>query len=323
MKANERAAIIGLRPTDRYSYFSKKADSLYKVQEYKNAALTYSKAFQSLGWKGLPVHRYNAACAWALAGFADSAFFQLHNIATKANYTNYVQIMGDPALASLHRDKRWNPLLGIIKQNKEKADAAEAKLNKPLIAQLDTIFKDDQKYRIQMDTIITKYGWESPQMQAHIELMKRIDSINLVKVKNIIDRYGWLGSDVVGGTGNLTLFLVIQHADLTTQEKYLPVMREAVKKGNARAENLALLEDRVALRRGKRQTYGSQVDLDKETNLYYVLPLNDPDNVDVRRASVGLGPLAEYVKQWQIRWDVDQYKKDLPKIEAKEKAKTK
>jgi hypothetical protein len=56
-----------------------------------------------------------------------------------------------------------------------------------------------------------------------------------------------------------------------------------------------------------------------ETSPYYVLPLEDPDNVDKRRAEVGLQPLAEYVAYWQIKWDVEQYKKDFPKIEAKEK----
>ncbi len=56
-----------------------------------------------------------------------------------------------------------------------------------------------------------------------------------------------------------------------------------------------------------------------ETKLYYVSPFEDPDNVDKRRAAVGLQPLAEYVYQWQIKWDIEQYKKDLPQIEAKEK----
>jgi hypothetical protein len=30
--------------------------------------------------------------------------------------------------------------------------------------------------------------------------------------------------------------------------------------------------------------------------------------------------LAEYVNHWQIKWNVEQYKKDLPTIEAKVKA---
>lgn len=35
--------------------------------------------------------------------------------------------------------------------------------------------------------------------------------------------------------------------------------------------------------------------------LYYILPLSDPDNVDTRRKSIGLPPLTEYMKQWNIR----------------------
>jgi hypothetical protein len=314
---------LGQNSRDDYSYFSKKADSLYKAKDFKNAAFTYSEAFKSLGWKGSPIHRYNAACSWALAGVADSAFFQLDNIATKANYIDYARISTDANLKTLHQDKRWKSLLEIIKQNKDKADEVEAKLNKPLISRLDSMFKEDQRVRIQVDTIEKKYGWESTEMKAHLHLINRTDSINLIKVKQILDKYGWLGSDVIGSIGNLTLFLVIQHADLATQEKYLPMMREAVKNGKASAYNLALLEDRVAMRQGKKQIYGSQIGRDKETNAYYILPLEDPDNVDKRRAEVGLQSLAEYVKQWQIKWDVEQYKKDLPAIEAKEKARPK
>lgn len=126
-------------------------------------------------------------------------------------------------------------------------------------------------------------------------------------------------ADVIGNQGNLTLFLVIQHADLETQEEYLPMMREAVKNGNASSRNLALLEDRVALGKGEKQIYGSQVNRDQETGEYYVLPLIDPDNVDKRRADVGLGPIQDYISFWGMTWDVEDYKKKLPEIEAKQK----
>ena len=48
-------------------------------------------------------------------------------------------------------------------------------------------------------------------------------------------------------TTHTTLFLVIKHANAPTQVKYLPMLREAVKNGNVKAHNLALLEDRVML----------------------------------------------------------------------------
>lgn len=294
------------------------ADSLYNVSDYKNSANYYSAAFKANGWKGMPNDRYNAACSWALAAVPDSAFFQLERIANKSNYTNIEHISTDSDLNSLHSDGRWAPLLEKIKQNKDKA---EANLNKPLAAMLDTIFMEDQNYRIQIGDVEKKYGHDSKEMKEHWKLIAEKDSINLIKVKNILDTYGWLGPDVVGGQGNSALFLVIQHSNLPTQEKYLPMMREAVKNGKARGSSLALLEDRVALGQGKRQIYGSQIGRDPDTQLYYVSPLEDPDNVDKRRAEVGLQPLASYASRWQIIWDVEQYKKDLPKLEEKGKEK--
>lgn len=97
------------------------------------------------------------------------------------------------------------------------------------------------------------------------------------------------------------------------------MMREAVKQGNANSGSLALLEDRVALRKGEKQIYGSQVGRDQETGEYYVLPLIDPDNVDKRRAEVELGSIQDYISKWGMTWDVESYKKKLPEYEAKQK----
>ena len=107
-----------------------------------------------------------------------------------------------------------------------------------------------------------------------------------------------------------------------TQEKYLPMMRDAVKSGKAKRSSLALLEDRVALKQGRKQVYGSQISWNMKTNTYYVLPLADPDAVDKRRAEMGLPPLQIYLSNWQMKWDVEQYKKGLPQLEAMLKAKT-
>ena len=92
-------------------------------------------------------------------------------------------------------------------------------------------------------------------------------------------------------------------------------MREAVKSKNADASSLALLEDRVALGEGRKQVYGSQIGRNNQTNKYYVLPLDDPDHVDERRAQMGLGTLAEYIKGWDLQWNAVEYKKQLPEIE--------
>lgn len=306
--------------TPEYSLLIKKADSLYQNKDYEKSALAFSEAFKTIGWKGLSNDRYNAACSWALSNNPDSAFFNLNRIATKSNYTDLEHITSDPDLIALHSDIRWELLIDLIKQNKEKS---EINLNKPLAAQLDSIYNDDQKYRKEISEIENKYGWDSKEIQNHWKIIQEKDSINLIKVSSILDRYGWLGADVVGEQGNSALFLVIQHSEIATQEKYLPMMRDAVKNGRANGSSLALLEDRVALRQGKKQIYGSQIARDPENQTHYILPLDDPDNVDKRRAEVGLEPLANYVIRWQIKWDAEQYKKELPAIEAKEKIRQK
>ncbi|WP_341908480.1 DUF6624 domain-containing protein [Fluviicola taffensis] len=299
-----------------YDSLVTQAFGLYEIKEYKASAEKYAEAFVAFGGKGDPGDRYNAACSWSLANQSDSAFVQLFKITENGGYTNLAHITSDSDLNSLHKDKRWKKVIRQVKKNKTKE---EANYDKPLISKLDVIYNDDQSHRLEIDQIEEKYGWKSPQMDSIWKVIELKDSLNLIQVRKILDTRGWLGADIVGGKGNSTLFLVIQHADQKTQEQYLPMMREAVAKGNAAASSLALLEDRVALGQGKKQIYGSQIGVFKETGVNYVLPLDDPDNVDKRRAEVGLGKLQNYINYWGLTWNVEEYKKNLPKYEEEQK----
>jgi hypothetical protein len=302
--------------TEKYLTLVKEAQTLSKNKKYLDAGRKYSSAFIALGNRGYVPDRYNSAQCWAKAKVADSAFIQLFKIINRGSYTNDKQLASDKKLKSLHSDKRWNELLTLIKTNKEKA---EAKLNKTLIATLDTIMREDQDYRLKIDRVEKIYGSHSSKVTLLWKTIQEKDSINLIKVKAILDKYGWLGPDVVGQEGASAIFLVIQHSDKQTQVQYVPMMREAVKNGKASPSSLALLEDRLALRQGKKQIYGSQIGFDPKTDVGYIFPLEDPDNVDKRRKEVGLGLLSDYVKRWNIVWDIEQYKKDLPALEEKTK----
>lgn len=170
-----------------------------------------------------------------------------------------------------------------------------------------------------MEEIENKYGNNSPEMKSHWKLIQKVDSINLEKVSKILDNRGWLGADVIGNTGNTTLFLVIQHADIETQEKYLPLMREAVENKNAAASSLAMLEDRVALGKNKKQIFGSQIGRDSKSGEYYVQPIEDPENVDERRRKVGLGPLNDYTANWNFEWNLEKHQKIWAEKEKQQK----
>jgi len=287
------------KPNEEYTKRSSRALGFYENKNYLQSALSYDSLFKLNKEQGLRSDKYNAACSWALAGNIEKAFFYLNKAVIVDKWENLSHILSDPDLNTLHSDERWQPLIDAVKSNKEKA---EANLNKPLVALLDTIYNEDQVDRRNIDTIQKQFGWQSKQMDSLWKKINYQDSVNLIRVKNIIETYGWLGPDEVGRQGATTIFLVIQHADSLTQVTYVPKMREAVTKGKAQAQNLALLEDRILTTQGKKQIYGSQVRQNKDTGKNEFFPIQDETNVNKRRAAVGLQPLEEYAKFFGIEY---------------------
>ena len=247
---------------------------------------------------------YNAACAAALAKEQKVAVKWLRSAMDKG-WMNEAQFRFDSDFEGLRNTKKWKKL-GVILEKKIGERHYDMALREELLA----IYWDDQRYRQQLRDVETKHGRQSNEMRVLWKTINEKDSANTVKVKTILDKHGWIGPDQVGEDANQTLFLVIQHAPAATQRQYLPMMREAVAQKKAKGSSLALLEDRVALGEGKKQIYGSQVGRNRESGKYYVLPLEDPDNMDKRRAAVGLGSLADYLKNWGLTWDVEAYKKE-------------
>lgn len=188
---------------------------------------------------------------------------------------------------------------------------------KEIATLLDSIHRLDQQYREESQELQKTFAWESEEVQKLWQKIHRQDSINLMMVEAIIDKYGWLGPDEIGEKGNMSLFLVVQHADLATQEKYLPTLRAAVDHGKASASDWALMQDRVLMRKGEKQIYGSQMVSDPYSEGYQVYAMIDPDQVDERRAEVGLDPMSKYLKFWDMIWDVEAFKKRMEAFDLK------
>ncbi|WP_300686025.1 DUF6624 domain-containing protein [Chryseobacterium sp.] len=292
-----------------YSKLISEANKLYETKDYKMSTDLYDKAFKIESKN--PSHLYNGACASSLAGNTKKAFKWL-NLSIEKGWTNLKHLNSDTDLENLHSKKEWGK---TIEKLEKKLELVEANYDKPLQAELLIIFEEDQKYRMQIHETLKKFSDDSKEMQDLWKITLQKDSINLLKVKKILDEKGWVGKDKVGAQANNAIFLVIQHSDLETQKKYLPMMREAVTKGNANPGSLALLIDRIEIREGRKQIYGSQIGTNPNTNNQYVLPLIDPDHVDKRRTEVGLGSISDYVKNWNLIWDVEKYKSELPELE--------
>lgn len=209
---------------------------------------------------------------------------------------------------------RFNQLYPRLTDAYERSSDPE---NYAMRQELLSMRNSDQGIRLMLLEARKRFGSNSSTAIALHRRMKEVDTENARRIREIIDRCGWRGKDDIGEEANETLFLCIQHVDdLTIQEKYLPMLKQAVEEGCAEGWHYAFLVDRIRMNRGEKQIYGTQSIFQNGT-LDYVVPLEDPDKVDSLRRSVGLGTLNEYLDG---AWDLKAYRSQLPEIERKYKA---
>ncbi|MFH2001574.1 MAG: DUF6624 domain-containing protein [Planctomycetota bacterium] len=197
-------------------------------------------------------------------------------------------------------------------QEKEDPSNPASKPLNEIRAELETMFKTDQSLRKECMEKEKKFGRDSKEVHDLWEKQIEIDKNNIKRLEAIIAEHGWPGRTQFGENAAMAAFLVLQHADYKYQKKYLPMVRKAVKEKECDPSNLALLEDRVLMREGKPQIYGSQVVQDAETGGFKVYQIKDEANVDERRAAVGLPPLKEYLAIFGIEYQAPQGSNDKP-----------
>jgi hypothetical protein len=119
-------------------------------------------------------------------------------------------------------------------------------------------------------------------------------------LERIIRQVGYPGFRQVGEKSANNFWLLVQHADAAPafQRQILKLMLAEVKRKNASPINYAYLTDRVAINAGQPEEYGTQVTYDGVgTPAVKAVPksLRDPENVNKRRAAIGMEPLEAYL----------------------------
>lgn len=145
-------------------------------------------------------------------------------------------------------------------------------------------------------------GVRAPLDSAAAVAQREADLANLRRLDEIVARHGWPGVSLVGEEGSRAAFLVLQHGDIDTQERYLPLVKQAAANREIAPGLAAMLEDRVLMQRGREQVYGTQLRVDPATGQMSLWPVRDEASVDQRRASVGLDTLAEYLANFGIEY---------------------
>ena len=275
----------------RYAELTMQADSLFWEGEYEASSKAFGEALKLVEYIQ-PNHLYNGACAAALAGDTETAFQRLFDRLERQQdwYTDNLQ--NDEDLASLHNDERWNALTDSMMVRKRRI---EANFDKPLRRKLLMIEKTDQEVRMVYLSIHNSVPHDSIAEAEAIKEMQRVDRINQEQICKILDSRGLVGKDKVGNAVGV-FWTVIQHADVETQKKYLPLFIEGAQRGDITQESVAMMEDRINMFEGKPQRYGSQIVEDEQGKpmLYQLL---DASKVDEWRQEMGMEPLDDYLRK--------------------------
>jgi hypothetical protein len=157
----------------------------------------------------------------------------------------------------------------------------------------------DQATRQEAMEVVRAHGIDSPEYAALRIRGRALDAKHQTRLVQIVEKHGWPGKSLVGEFAAGGAFLILQHGDVSTQEKYLPLVRDAAAAGDVDPSQLAMLEDRVLMARGKPQLYGTQIARgpDGRPSLW---PIAEESQLADRRKRMGLEPLVEYLKRFGI-----------------------
>ncbi|MGY3053690.1 hypothetical protein ACVWYG_001891 [Pedobacter sp. UYEF25] len=186
---------------------------------------------------------------------------------------------------------------------------SQNKINQDLKSELDSILIKDQIFREYIDTqtnelrkqeIAKLTGYSKEYLDKNTwAIIAKTDSLNLVKVEEIISKYGYPGKSLVGQPTNTAVFLVIQHSPKI--EKYYPLIEKAGKDKEISFTDVAMMLDRKLTEEKKPQIYGTQLEGKSITNkktgkkeqVIYVLPIENAEKVNSRRKKAGFETTVE------------------------------
>jgi len=126
-----------------------------------------------------------------------------------------------------------------------------------------------------------------------------VDQKNRSHLEAIIEQIGWPSQSKVGKEAAHAAWLLVQHADENPlfQRHCLDLMM-AEQTGEIAREDIAYLDDRIRVNEGQPQLYGTQWRVDEKKG-YIPEEIADPENLDQRRAEMGMELFAEYSEAMQ------------------------
>lgn len=248
------------------------ADSLFAVRLYDEARQVYDLAFSNDRYI-LPSQLSTTANKMTAIGDNQAALAYLrHRIAIEKDFYEA------PSVTS-----------HIELKDTFEARSRQCNYDLALKETLEKILERDQYDRLLWSHAVKHNPGDTERNERLARKSLMTDSLNLVLAGEILSQHGFPRKDQVGDFGNQAIWLVFQHADLDYQKKFLPQLEAAVSHGDIAPLYLALLRDRIDVREGRPQRFGTQID-DKGN----LAPLLDASRVNQWRQEVGLPPIEQF-----------------------------
>lgn len=277
-----------------FSNWIKKGEQAFQNKKYKTCASCYEKAnaLQPNNFKS----KIKAAHCYALSRKNKKARQRLvEAVSLDWEMTEEYVTQQTQDFKRLKRKKRhWRKVEKALKNN-------QGNINVALRNELLEMYKNDQKYRAEINKVFEEKGAYTKEVQDLWKKQSEVDAYNIKRVNEIILSDGFPRKSIVGKKGIEAIFFIVQHAELEYQQKYLPKFQEAAKNGEMKKSTVAMMVDRVEMNLGRPQIYGSQISSNdkNEDEVYKIL---DERNVDKRRAAIGLPPMKEYAKRFGLEY---------------------
>lgn len=177
---------------------------------------------------------------------------------------------------------------------------------KYLIHEIDSLvqaaYTEDQSLRNQLIDIQKKANLKgyTPEIVDSLvmitETIELCDKTNTTLISQIMKK-GW--PEGLQNESYHAIWIIIDHADIKYQKKFFPQLQVAAEKGYISKSELAVLKDRILMKTGKPQMYGTQSAYTVSTDnkmIIYLWPVKNPEELDRLRNSVGLPSVNEYIK---------------------------
>ena len=138
-------------------------------------------------------------------------------------------------------------------------------------------------------------GTADEQVKCIVKAAEDVDKPNTKRLNEIFNENGFPSPSTVGKDGVQAFVLLMQHSgDVELRKRSEAGMKRAFEDKVLSVAEYTGFVDRLLVDQGKPQIYGSN--FGSKDGKLVMSPVEDPKNLDKRRKSIGLPPIAEYMK---------------------------